>query len=98
VHSDAGYVHEVSPHKGGGGWMTRAARSPQWGTGKGRARISREGRGAGATARAGVCPVGEAVRCTRRVERVAALATVAHSLFLSSGSRSKRRANDTDQV
>jgi len=47
--------------------MTRAARSSQWGMGKGRARISREGRGAGATARAGVCPVGEAVRCTRRV-------------------------------
>ena len=61
--------------------MTRAARSPQWGRGKGRARISREGSGAGATACAGLCPVGEAVRCTRRVEGVATLTTVAHSLF-----------------
>jgi len=78
--------------------MTRAARSSQWGMEKGRARISRKGRGAGATARAGVCPVGEAVRCTRRVEGVAALATVAHRLLRLSGSRRKRRANNTDQV
>jgi len=66
--------------------------------GKGRARIFREGRGAGATARAGVCPVDEAVRCTRLVERVSALATAAHSLFRWSGSRRKRRAKDTYQV
>ena len=78
--------------------MTRAARSPQWGMGKRRARISRDGSGAGTTARAGVCAVGEAVRCTRRVEGVAALATVAHSLFRLSGSRGKRPANDTDPV
>jgi len=78
--------------------MISAAQSPQWGMGMGRARISREGRGAGATARAGVCPVGEAVRCTRRVAGVAALGTVAHSLLRLSGSRRKRRANDTDQV
>ena len=77
--------------------MTRAAWSPQW-KGKGRARMSREGRGAGATSRAGVCPVGEAVRCTRHVEEVAALASVMHSLFRLSGSRRKRWANDTDQV
>jgi len=78
--------------------MTRAARSPQLEMGKGCARILRDGRGAGATARAGVCPMSEAVRCTRRVEGVAALTTASHSLIRLSGSRRERREHETNQI
>jgi len=88
----------VSLHSGGG-WGDDTPRPvPTVGNGEGaRTDIPRGEEGGGV----GACrcmPVGEAVLSTRPMEGIAAPTTVAHSLFLLSGSWRKRRANDTDQV